>query len=294
MKEIVYLNGSLVPREKAKISVNDHGFLYGYGLFETMRAYNGRIFLLNRHIKRLREAAKVIGLEEKIKDIDFEKVCNETVAANKLKEARVRLTVTNGDNAALPWVDKGGAPTVVVTAVPYTPFAEDKYDAGFKVGIASVRRMKQSPFSAMKSINYLLNVVARMEAAEKGLDDTIVLNDEGFIAEGGGSNIFFVQGGKLVTPSTDSGIIPGVTREVVLELACGLGINVREGPVGIGAIKRCEEAFMTNAIIEIMPITQVSDNDGNSVSINDGKPGKITQRLMEAYREMVRKETGQV
>jgi branched-chain amino acid aminotransferase len=291
MKEMVYLNGSLVPREKAKISVSDQGFLYGYGLFETMRAYNGRIFLLNRHIKRLYEAAGVIGLEYKIRDINFEKVCNETVAANKLKEARVRLTVTNGDNAALPWTDKGGEPTVVVTAVPYISFVDDKYNLGFKVNIASVRRMKQSPLSAMKSVNYLLNVVARMEAAEKGLDETIILNDEGFIAEGGGSNIFFVQEGKLVTPSTDSGIIPGVTRGVVIELAAGLGMDVREGPVGIGAIKRCEEAFMTNAIIEIMPVTQVSDNEGNSVTINDGKPGKITRRLTESYREMVIRET---
>jgi branched-subunit amino acid aminotransferase/4-amino-4-deoxychorismate lyase len=256
-----------------------------------MRAYNCRIFLLNRHIIRLHEAAGVIGLEYKISDINFEKACNETVAANKLKEARVRLTVTNGDNTALPWVDKSGEPTVVVTAVPYTPFTRDKYNAGFQVNIAPIRRMKQSPLSAMKSVNYLLNVVARMEATGKGLDETIILNDEGFIAEGGGSNIFFVQEGKLVTPSTDSGIIPGVTRGMVIELATGLDIDVREGPVGIGVIKRCEEAFMTNAIIEIMPVTQVSDNEGNSVTINDSKPGKITRQLMNAYKEIVVRET---
>jgi branched-chain amino acid aminotransferase group I len=291
MTETIYLNGSLVPREKALISVNDHGFLYGYGLFESMRAYNGKIMLIDRHIRRLHEAAAVIGLEQKIRDIDFEKTCNETVAANQLKSARVRLTVTDGDSAALPWVDKGGKPTVVVTAVPYTPYSEEKYKEGFKVGIASVRRMKQSPFSSMKSINYLLNVVARIEAAEKGLDETIILNDEGYIAEGGGSNVFFVQEGKLITPSADSGIIPGVTREVVLELADRLGISVREGPVGIGAIKRCEEAFMTNAIIEVMPVTRVSDNEGNAATISSGKPGKITQQLMVAYREMVVKET---
>jgi branched-chain amino acid aminotransferase group I len=291
MTEIIYINGSLVPREKAKISINDQGLLYGYGLFQTMRAYNGKLFLIDRHIKRLHGAAKIIGLEAKIKDINFEKACNETLAANELKEARVRLTVTNGDSAALPWVDKGGEPTVVVTAVPYTPLPEERYTTGFKVGIASVRRMKQSPFSAMKSTNYLLNVVARMEATEKGLDETILLNDEGYIAEGGGGNIFFVEGGKLITPSADSGIIPGVTREVILEFAAGLGISVREGPVGIGIIKRCEEAFMTNAVIEIMPVTQVSDNEENSVTINAGQPGKVTRRLMEAYREMVKKET---
>jgi branched-chain amino acid aminotransferase len=294
MNENIYLNGKIVPSEKALISVSDHGFLYGYGLFQTMRAYNGKLFLVDRHIKRLHEAAKVIGLEEKIKNIDFIKACNETLAANGLKEARVRLTVTNGDGEALPWVDKGGQPTVVVTAAPYTPLSEEQYNTGFKVGIASVRRMKQSSFSAIKSINYLLNVMARMEATEKGLDETIILNDEGYIAEGGGSNVFFVQEGKLITPSADMGIIPGITREVVIDLANKLSIGVREGPVGIGIIKRCEEAFMTNAVIEIMPVTQVSDNEGNSVTINGGKPGKITQRLREAYREMVKKETGQV
>ncbi len=291
MTEKVYLNGKIVPSEQASISVRDHGFLYGYGLFQTMRAYNGKLFLLDRHIKRLHEAAKVIGLEAKIKNIDFIKACNETLAANGLKEARVRLTVTNGDGEALPWVDKGGVPTVVVTAVPYTPFSEEKYNTGFKVGIASVRRMKQSPFSAMKSINYLLNVVARTEAAEKGLDETIILNDEGYIAEGGGGNVFFVDEGKLVTPSTDMGIIPGITREVVLNIAAKLGIGVREGPVGIGIIKRCQEAFMTNALIEIMQVTQVRDNEGNSVTINGGKPGDITRQVMAAYREMVKKET---
>lgn len=291
MTQKVYLNGKIVPSDKALISVSDHGFLYGYGLFQTMRAYNGKLFLLDRHLYRLHEAAKVIGLEEKIKNMDLVKACNDTLAANNLKEARVRLTVTNGDSAALPWVDKGNNATVVITAVPYTPFTEEKYNAGFKVGIATVRRMKQSPFSAMKSINYLLNVVARTEAAEKGLDETIILNDEGYIAEGGGSNIFFVDGGKLVTPSLDMGIIPGVTREMVLGLAGKLGISVREGPVGIGIIKRCEEAFMTNAIIEIMPVTLVSDNEGNSVTISGGKLGKATQRLIGAYREIVKKET---
>jgi branched-chain amino acid aminotransferase len=291
MQDKVYLNGKIIPSEKALISVSDHGFLYGYGLFETMRAYNGKLFLLDRHVKRLHEAAKVIGLEHKIKDIDLVRACNETVAANKLKEARVRLTVTNGDSVVLPWVDKMGEPTVVVTAVSYTSFPEEKYNTGFKVGMASVRRMKQSPFSAMKSINYLLNVVTRVEAAEKGLDEAILLNDEGHIAEGGGCNVFFIEGEKLITPSADSGIIPGVTREVVIELAAGLGIDVREGPVGIGAIKRCSEAFLTNAIIEIMPVTQVRDNEGNSVTINNGEPGKVTRHLMEAYRERVKKET---
>lgn len=292
MEEIVYLNGSLVPRSKAHISVYDHGFLYGYGLFETMRAYNGKIFLLERHIKRLSGSAEVIGLGEKLADIDLAKACHDTLEANNLKDARVRLTVTNGESDALPWTDAGGKPTVVVTARPYTPFSAEKYGEGFRVGIASVRRCRQSVVASMKSVNYLASVMARMEVAEKGLDEALILNDDGYIAEGGGCNVFFVRDSRLVTPALNSGILPGVTREVVMELAASLGIETSQGTVGIGVIRKCDEAFVTNAVIEIMPVTEVRDESGNSVSIGGGKPGKVTRQLMEAYRERVERETG--
>ena len=291
MAEIVYLNGSLVPRSRASISVSDHGFLYGYGLFETMRAYNGQIFLLDRHIKRLTNSAEIIGLGKKLSGIDLGKACRDTLEANNLQDARVRLTVTNGELNALPWTDPSGAPTVVVTAQPYTPFSEEKYSDGFKVGLATVRRARQSVVSSMKSINYLLNVIARMEAAKRGLDEALLLNDDGYIAEGGGSNVFFVRSSRLVTPSLNSGIIPGVTRELVMELAEGLSVGLTEGTVGMAIIKQCDEAFMTNALIEVMPMTAVSDESGQVVTIGGGKPGKITRQLMVAYRERVERVT---
>jgi branched-chain amino acid aminotransferase len=291
MEEIVYLNGSLMPRSRASISVSDHGFLYGYGLFETMRAYNGQIFLLDRHIKRLTNSAEIIGLGQKLSGIDLGKACRGTLEANNLKDARVRLTVTNGELNALPWTDPSGAPTVVVTAQPYTPFSEEKYSDGFKVGLATVRHARQSVVSSMKSINYLLNVMARMEAAKRGLDEALLLNDDGYIAEGGGSNVFFVRSSRLVTPSLNSGIIPGVTRELVMELAEGLSVGLTEGTVGMAIIKQCDEAFMTNALIEVMPMTAVSDESGQVVTIGGGKPGKITRQLMVAYGERVERET---
>ena len=293
MAEIVYVNGSMVPRAKARISVSDHGFLYGYGLFQTMRAYHGKLFLLDRHLKKLYAAAEVIGMRQKLDGIDLEKACVETLKANNLKKARVRLTVTNGESVALPWIDAAGAPNVIVTAVPYTPFSEEQYRQGFKVRVASVRRMGQSVVSSMKSINYLLNVMARMEAAAQGLDETVLLNDEGYVAEGGGSNIFFVREGRLITPNVKSGIIPGVTREAVIEMAASLGITVTEGTVGIGVFRKCDEAFMTNALIEIMPVTAVRDeSSGQLLAVGGGKLGKVTQRLMAAYRERVERETG--
>jgi branched-chain amino acid aminotransferase len=292
MEQQIYLNGKLVLRKEAKISVSDHGFLYGFGLFQTVRAYNGKLFLIDKHLTRLEEAAGIIGIASKLKGIDLKKACYDTLEANHLKEARVRLTVTNGENTDLPWADSSGAPNIIVTAVPYTPFSEQKYAQGFKVGIASVRRMGQSVISSIKSVNYLMNVMARMDAASKGLDETVFLNEEGYIAEGGGGNIFFVREGRLVTPNVKSGIIPGVTREVVLELAEKMGIAVTEGTVGIGVFRKCDEVFMTNALIEIMPITAAHDEgSGQLLAVGGGKAGEITLKLHQAYKEKVTEET---
>lgn len=291
MEEIVYLNGSLVERDKAYISISDHGFLYGYGLFQTTRAYNGKMFLLHKHIERLINAAQVIGMGEKVEAGELERACRDTLKANELKEARVRVTVTNGESAALPWVEAGGMPTVLVTAEPYMPFPEEKYKEGFKVGIASVKRCRQSVLSTMKSINYLISVMARVEAAENELDENIVLNDSGYVAEGGSSNIFFVEGESLLTPSKDSGIIPGVTREVIIKIAKKMGMSVKEGDISPDAIEAFDEVFMTNCLIEVMPVVRVSDEEGRMNIIGDGKPGKVTKRLLAAYREMVARET---
>jgi branched-chain amino acid aminotransferase group I len=292
MENIVHLNGTLVPRSKAHISISDHGFLYGFGLFQTMRAYNGRIFLLDRHVKRLKEAAAIVGMADKIGKVDLEKACRETVAINDLKSARVRLTVTNGKSTALPWEDAGDEPTVLVTAVPYVPLSAERYDQGFKVGIATVRRTRDNIVaSSLKSLNYMINVIARMEVAKRGQDEALLLNEDGYLAEGGSSNIFFVRSGRLVTPAVNSGIIPGVTREVVMELAESLGIGLSEGTVGKPIFKQCEEAFMTNAVIEIMPVTGMNDEAGASMPVGGGKMGEVTRKLLDAYRERVRKET---
>jgi len=291
MEEIIYLNGSLVPRSEARISVLDHGFLYGYGLFETMRAYHGNIFLLERHLKRLLGSAAAIGLGDSLAGIDLNKACRDTLEANKLKDARLRLTVTGGEAESFPWSGEKVAPTVVVTARPYTPFPAEKYEQGFRVGIANVRRCSQSSVTGVKSLSYLASVVARKETAAGGLDEALLLNEEGYLAEGGGCNVFFVKSSRLVTPSLASGILPGITRDVVIELADELGIIVTEGTVGLAVIRQCEEAFLTNAMIEVMPLTAVSDNEGNAVTIGGRKPGEITRRLMAAYRERVAKET---
>jgi branched-chain amino acid aminotransferase len=291
MEEIVYVNGSLVPRGEARISVYDHGFLYGYGLFETMRAYRGRIFLLEHHIERLAGGAAAVGMGERLAGLDLARACRDTLAANKLLAARVRLTVTNGASDTFPWADVPEQPTIVITARAFTPIPAEKYQQGYTAGIASACRCAHSPVAGIKSVDYLVNVLARREAAAHGLDEALLLDDRGCVAEGGNSNVFFVRDGGLVTPSLASGILPGITRQAVIRLAEGLDIIFSEEDIRVADLKCFNEAFMTSSVIEVMPLVAVRETSGRMITFGDGKPGKVTQRLMAAYKEMVERET---
>lgn len=292
MEEIVYLNGSLVPRSQARVSAFDHGFLYGYALFETMRAYHGKIFLLERHLKRLKDSAEIIGLSQSLEEIDLGKACLETLRANNLKDARLRLTVSRGEVDTFPGTGINITPTVLVTARSYTALPVEIYNRGYRAGVSSLCRCRQSVISRIKSANYLVSVLAKMEAEAAGLDEALLLNESGFIAEGSVSNVFFINSSGLITPPLESGILPGITREVVIELAGSLGTGVTEGDVRSADLKKFDEAFLTNSIMGIMPLVAVRNDTGKMVNIGSGKPGKVTNRLMAAYREMVERKTG--
>ncbi|MFC1903409.1 aminotransferase class IV [Chloroflexota bacterium] len=291
MEEIVYLNGSFVPRSQAWISVFDYGFLYGYGLFETMRAYHAKIFLLERHLKRLLDSADVIGLKSGLVDIDLGKACVETLRANGLQDARLRLTVSGGERGSFPGISNRTPLTVLVTATSYSVMPSQVYDKDFKAVVSSFRRYSQSPLSGVKSANYLINLLAKREAEETGMDEVLLLNEQSFITEGSISNVFLAAHSGLVTPPVTSGILPGITRGVVMELAETLKIRVVEDNVRLEDLKHFEEAFLTNSVMEVMPLVGVRDDAGKITPIGSGKPGKITTRLMSAYREMVERET---
>ncbi|MBA7484744.1 Branched-chain-amino-acid aminotransferase [subsurface metagenome] len=292
MAELVYLNGSLIPRSQAQISVFDHGFLYGYGLFETMRAYHGKIFLLERHLNRLLSASKVLGLGTKLNTAELGKACMDTLAANGLENARLRLTVSRGEVNSFPGPSVSDKPTILVTVSEYTPPPPESYDSGFRAGVASFPCCSQSPLLRLKSTNYLLNTRARLEAQAAGQDEALLLNEQGFITEGSISNIFFVTSiSSLVTPPVASGLLPGITRQAVMELADSLGLNVNESEVRLTDLKQFKEAFLTNSLIEIMPLVEVRESNGKIISIGSGKPGLVTKRLTAAYREMVEQHT---
>jgi branched-chain amino acid aminotransferase len=286
MAEIIYLNGQLIPRSKAKLSPFDHGFLYGYGLFETMRAYNGHIFRLDRHLARLRRSAQSLGLTHSVIASEakqsLESACMATLEANELKDARLRLTVSAGEGDMTPDPSTCSSPTILITAQNLVPLPPEKYETGFKAAVSFLRRNSQSPLSRLKSTCYMENILARTAARAIGYDEAIFLNEQGYLAEGSSTNIFLVSHGELITPCFESGVLPGITRDAVLEIARTSNIKATERWVQLNELIEAEEAFVTNSILELMPLVSVEGRP-----IGSGKPGKLTGDLLFAYRKLV-------
>ncbi len=280
---IVYFNGRYMPVATAKISILDQGVLYGHGVFDTMRAYGGTVFRLADHLDRLIANAADAGIAMQSKRLAIEQAIDGVLHRNKLADARVRVTVTAGAGGDGPMLPAKGPPNIFVTCGPLRhPLAK-----GYEAVIASARRSSTSRTGRLKSTNYLESLLARAGAKSKGADEAIFLTEKGAVAEGSASNIFFVRRGTLFTPSLDCGILAGVTRAVVLRLAREVGMQVNEGAFQRAALLGAEECFLTNAVIEVMPVLAV---DGRT--IGNGKPGEVTRRLQRAYAELVGKETG--
>ncbi len=286
MSDIVYLNGELIPVEQAKISALDYGFLYGYGLFETMRSYNGRVFYLDRHLDRLGGSMETLGI--KTEGLALKDAVMQTLEANGLSDARVRLAVSVGEGAMTADPASCEKPTVLVTAVPYTPLPESTYEKGYRAIYSNIRRNSRSPVSGLKSANYLESLLAKQEARKAGVDEAIFLNDRDLIAEASMSNIFMFRDGAIKTPGKESGLLPGITREVVLEIASQSGIPASEGSITTGELSNAREAFLTNSVMEIMPLVEV---DGKAIGAS--RPGPVTRDLMVAYSELAISMTSQ-
>ncbi len=285
MEETVYFNGRLVPASEARVSAFDYGFLLGFGLFETMRSYDGHIFRLERHLARLMKSAEALGMAPRLGNFDLGDACYQVLKANNLSDARIRLTVSAGVGEIVPDPATCREPTVFIVARKLAPLSDEVYQRGYRVVISSVRRNSGSPSAKHKSTSWLENVLARTEARTAGADEALLLNERGLVVECSASNIFLVRNGALCTPPVESGALPGVTREVVLELAQSLGIGFTVAEVGFKDLFRADEVFLTSSTIEIMPLTQVE-----GVAIGGGKLGSVTKRLMSAYKELVVRE----
>jgi branched-subunit amino acid aminotransferase/4-amino-4-deoxychorismate lyase len=288
VEAVVYLNGSLIPQSQARISPLDYGFLYGYGLFETMRAYSGHVFRLEKHLARLERSARALNIDL-YSATKLEAAVYNTLRANHLSDARIRLTVSPGEEEPSPNVPAKGEPTVFITARSYDPPSEQIYLRGLTATVSTVRRSPRSPGSGLKSLSALDILVARQRAAFDGVDHAILLNDDGLVAEGGSSNVFCVKGGTLYTPAERCGVLPGITRDVVLrELAPSLAIAAEEVDMALADLVEADEAFLTNSMFEIMPLTNVAD-----WVIGSGHPGALTLRLMKAYKALVERSPSQ-
>lgn len=245
-----------------------------------MRAYSGQVFRIDDHLERLARGADYLGIA--LGDTDLKGAAAATLQANGLEDARIRITVSAGAGNMTPDPDTCRQPVVLVTASPYTPYPETVYSKGFRAIISSCRRSSISPLSRLKSASYLENLLVRREARAADADEAILLNEKGLVAEAGMSNIFIVDNGGLETPGTDSGILPGITRGVVMQLAIAAGITVSEREITPYALRRVQEAFLTNSLLEIMPLTKVGDSP-----VGDGRPGPVTRSLRSAYRRLV-------
>lgn len=285
MEEWVFLNGSLVPKEDAKISVDDRGLLLGDGVFETMRSYGGKVFRFDKHLKRLFDALAVIHLSITYQPDELKDALYDTLKANQLQNASIRLTVTRGQGGRGINIPENPSPTVIITAREFIPYPERFYQEGMRTGISEIRQNLSSPVPGIKTLNFLNNILARIEAREKGLDEAILLNTDGFVCEGTVSNIFLVKKGTIITPDRESGILPGVTREVIIELALREGIRIEEKKVKPSELKEADECFLTNTLMEIMPVSEIDKR-----KVGKGKPGPLTLHLMEWYEDLVRKE----
>jgi branched-chain amino acid aminotransferase len=280
---LVYLNGKFVPRDKASVSVFDHGFLYGDGIYETLRAYRGNLFLLSRHLGRLKHSADAISLKLPLSLEKTGEALRETLNVNKLTEAYVRIHLSRGRGEIGLDPALCDAPTMVIVTQPFKDYPAEFYENGVAVAVVTTRRNHPLAISpVIKSTNFLNNILAKIESLKSGAYEGIMLNWEGYVAEGTISNIFTVKRGVLYTPDLDTGILEGVTRDLVLHLARKGGIPARETRLKPQDLTGADECFITNTTVEVLPVTRV---DG--AVIGSGRPGPVTAALREAYQREV-------
>ena len=278
----VFINGLLVPKEDAKVSVFDRGFLYGDGVFETLRIYNGIPFMLDEHMERLIAGLKALRFQKLPAGIKV--YASRVIEANKINNGILRITVTRGE--VVTGIDPLACmePTVVITATEGVPYPEESYLKGFRAVIANIKKDRNSPLCRVKSANFLTHILAKGEAADAGVDEALMLNYEGFLTEATVSNLFLLKGNSLLTPSVESGILPGVTRRAVIELSREMGLKVEEVEIRHEELFEANEAFLTNSLLEVMPLIEVDRQ-----AISNGLPGKITAGLRKKYIDLVKK-----
>jgi branched-chain amino acid aminotransferase len=281
----VYINGKLFDKSDAKISVYDHGLLYGDGVFEGIRVYSGKVFRLKEHVERLYDSARAIALEIPLSAAQMAEAVEMTVKANAKKEGYIRLVITRGAGSLGLDPRKTSDPQVIIIVDDIVMYPQELYDNGMEIVTAATIRNHPNALSPrVKSLNYLNNIMAKVEGIRAGCHEALMLNDKGEVAECTGDNVFLAKHGILKTPPPDAGILEGVTRGAVIELARAAGIPVQEPPLTRHDVYTADECFLTGTAAEVIPIVKV---DGRT--IGNGKPGPITRQLREAFHQLTRR-----
>ena len=278
----IYIDGQFYDKENAKISVFDHGLLYGDGVFEGIRFYNGRVFHLEEHIDRLFDSARAIALNIGMDKSAVIEATLETIRQNNLQDGYIRLVVTRGvgDLGLNPMLCPKASLFIIASKI--TLYSADKYENGLDVVTCATRRIPHGALSPMvKSLNYLNNVMAKIEAQNAGAGEGLMLNEQGFVSECTGDNIFIIKNGVITTPPISAGALAGVTRSVVFDLAAEFGIPIHEPMMTRYDIFTADECFLTGTAAEIIPAVKLDTR-----LIGDGKPGPITRRLITRFREL--------
>lgn len=284
---LVYLNGQFLPPEEAKVSVYDHGFLYGDGIFEGIRVYNGRVFRLTEHLDRLYRGAKAIILKIPHTPQELQEILVETVRRSGLRDAYIRLVISRGKgDLGLDPAKCVAGPTVVVIVDKISLYPTDIFEDGLKMITVTTRRNLATAVNpAIKSLNYLNNILARMEVSQAGCLEGLMLNHEGYVTEATGDNIFIIRDGRLITPPVRVGILEGVTRQVVMEMAREMCLEVREERFTVYEIYTADECFLTGTAAEIVPVAEL---DGRLIA--DGCPGELTRNFMRRFSVLTQSE----
>jgi branched-chain amino acid aminotransferase len=284
MSRKVYVAGKLVPAEQATVSVFDHGLLYGDGIFEGIRVYSSRVFLLKQHIDRLYESALAIRLQIPISPSEMTAAVEDTVRENAITDGYVRLVVTRGAGSLGLDIRRTSNPQVIIIADTISLYPPELYTNGLKLITASTIRNHPGALSPrIKSLNYLNNIMAKIEGTDAGTVEALMLNHNGEVSECTGDNIFIVKNGVLKTPPTDAGILEGITRNAVIDLARKAGIEVRESVMVRHDIFTADECFLTGTAAEVIAVISL---DGRQ--IGDGKPGPITKDLLQRFQTLTR------
>ncbi|MGQ9525157.1 MAG: branched-chain-amino-acid transaminase [Armatimonadota bacterium] len=283
----VYINGRLVPQEEAKVSVFDHGLLYGDGVFEGIRAYEGRVFKLDEHIQRLYRSAHTFLIQLPISPAEMREAVLQTLRANDLRDAYIRITVSRGVGLGLDPRNVSGPATVIIITDKLSLYPKSMYENGLEVVTVSVRvPPAQAIDPRVKSLGkYINNIMAKFLANQYGAGEGLMLTVDGFVAEATGDNLFVVSDGVIRTPPASVGILEGITRNTVIELARREGFVVEERMMTLYDVYNADEAFLTGTAAEMIPMVKL---DGRV--IGDGKPGPVTRRLSECFRQLTREE----